>query len=215
MPSGEVGQRALRDYMSREIAGMSARIIREYVREVFIEPAVQRLYDIGMGEQTFEVLTKDGTIKEIEASPRVQVQALSTLIAIGIPGQLGLVDDDGNALPGVIALGELDMASARDASTGSRFGAAARVIGAPVPTDAPDESPLSPEMQARIEAGEFQVVEVEEGTAAPRALADAPPPPIDPSVMTPEQVILAKRRARRNGTNGNGTNGNGANGNGR
>lgn len=197
--------------ITRNLAGrVTAKLVREYVRTVMIEPVVKRMYDIGMGVETFDVPTAIGRIVNVPASASVQVRALQGLLQVGVPTQLGLVDDDGNALPGVVALGELDMRSVQESNL-PRLGQAMRAFGDSANGNGADstaeaavrlDAALSPGMAERIEQGEFEIVEVVEGDSTPRSLPDAPPPPIDQSTMTPEQRILAKRRARR--SNGNG-----------
>lgn len=180
---------------------LTARAIREYVRDAMGESIVKRMFDIGMGVETFETPTMAGNVVNVPASAAVQVGALKGLLQVGVPTQLGLVDDDGQTLPGVIALGMLDMEVARDNSAGGRFNDAARVFGEPTAQDggAPVEGAavLRP-MTERIAAGEFTVVEVDEGIGANgRTPVDQAPPPIDEREMTSEQRILARRRARR------------------
>jgi hypothetical protein len=190
----------MRTFAERQ-QGMMARVIRDYVRAVMIEPVVRRLYDVGMGVETFEVPTEAGNVVEVPASPGVQVDALKALIQIGIPHQLGLIDDDGNTLPGAIILGELDMRSAQETVHGARMAGIARSLGGEPGAHA--SSPPLPPMADRIAAGEFEVVEVEEGVGQDRQHAeDQPPAPLTEGPMTPEQRILAKRRARRAQANG-------------
>lgn len=197
-----IGSRALASIVATLNPQITARVVREYVRAVMIEPAVKRMYDIGMGVETFDVPTMAGNTVTVPASASVQVKALSALIQVGVPAQIGLVDDDGQTLPGVVALGELDMRAVQTTEHAARLGAAARVFGE---SAVPQDQPLTPAMSERVAAGEFEVVEVEEGHGV-NAPADAAPPPINESEMTPEQIILARRRARKAQTNGH-TNG--------
>lgn len=206
---GSTGLATIGDMLRRELQGrVTARIVREYVRSEMIEPVVKRMYDIAMGVETFDVPTMAGNTVNVPASASVQVKALLGLLSVGVPTQLGLVDDDGNTLPGVIALGEMDMRSVQDTAL-PRLGIVARALdgtgtdSAASITAEPPAAVLSPAMAERIERGEFEIVEITEGDGAPRALADQPPPPIDESTMTTEQKILARRRSRRSG-NGNG-----------
>lgn len=180
---------------------LTARAIREYVRDAMGESIVKRMFDIGMGVETFETPTMAGNVVNVPASAAVQVGALKGLLQVGVPTQLGLVDDDGQTLPGVIALGMLDMEVARETATGGRFGEAAQVFSANgdeiAETAERLDSALRP-MTERIAAGEFTVVEVDEGIGTQRRDSrDEPPPPIDEREMTSEQRILAKRKARR------------------
>lgn len=202
---GSTALAALGNYDGRQV---TARVIREYVRAVMIEPVVKRMYDIGMGVEQFEVPTEAGNVVSVPAPAIVQVQALKALTNIGVPTQLGLVDDDGQTLPGVIALGELDMRSVQTTEQSARLAAAARVFSsgeseAERSDTTASSDALTPAMSERVAAGEFEVVEVHEGHGIPTQTIDAAPPPVDESEMTPEQKILAKRRAKRGAqTNG-------------
>lgn len=84
------------------------RWMREYVREHLLPAVVDRLYTIGMGVTRFEVVTMTGKKVRVPASPAVQVRALDSLKQLGIPTQVGISDDDGISLPGVIVLPPLD-----------------------------------------------------------------------------------------------------------
>jgi hypothetical protein len=198
-----IGSRQLASLSSALGHQVTARVIREYVRAVMIEPVVKRIYDIGMGVETFDVPTMAGNTVTVPASASVQVKALSALIQVGVPSQIGLVDDDGQVLPGVVALGELDMRSVQTTEHAARLGAAARVFGAE-PAERSDNpaATFSPAMEQRVAAGEFEVVEIEEGHGVVAASPDVAPPPVNESEMTLEQKILAKRRAKRAQVNG-------------
>lgn len=174
---------------------ITARLAREYIRATLLEPMIGRVFEIGMGITTFEVIApgrgkKAARRVRVEAPAAVQVQALLGLTALGVPTQLGLVDDDGNTLPGVVALGELDLVAAQETALGGRFTAVAQALGNGNGNGngaAPEPAPES-----------FEVVEVDEVDAATaRMVGDVAPPPIKPNGLTPEQVILARRRAAR------------------
>jgi hypothetical protein len=122
----------------------------------------------------------------------VQVQALKALIGTGLPAQVGLVDDDGHTMPGIFALGALDLDAARREAHGERY------IAAP-----PESLPL---MEERVARGEYEMVEVFEGVGTVSPTEDRAPGPLPPAPETLEQRILRERRERRahNGSNGNG-----------
>lgn len=192
---------------------IKARVVREFVRTVMIESVVKRLYDIGMGVETFDVPTMAGNVVSVPASPATQVKALAELANIGIPHQLGLIDDDGNTLPGAIVLGELELRAAQHAALGARMAGAARAFSGEageMAAERSETSPLTPAMTERVQRGEFEIVEVEEGGRDLRVNDDQPPPPIEAGAMTPEQRILARRRARRSPSGNGAPNGNGA-----
>lgn len=189
-----------------------AKLVREWVRSVLVPPAIKRLYDTGMGIEKFDTPTALGNIVRVEAPPAVQVKALATLVAIGVPTQLGLIDGSGGELPGVIALGPLDMDAARQDAHGDRYVSAethARVVaqhhngnGATNGNGNGEVPPLRP-MADRVAAGEFEVHEVNEGIGVivQQEKHDPETPPPDPRTLplTPEQRLLANRQARRRG----------------
>lgn len=174
-----------------EAMAVSAKMVREYVRAVALEPAIRRLFKIGMGVERFEVATMMGNIIEVPASASTQVKALTEIINIGVPGQIGLVDGDGEVLPGVLALGPMQLDAARQAAHGDRY-----IAAGPSPLDNALRS-----MEERIADGEFETVEVEEGIGHEKQSDDVPPAPIAPinERNRLEQEILAKRRARKTG----------------
>lgn len=186
-----IGSSALAKLDGQLTKAVTARVVREYIRSEMIEPIVKRMYDIGMGVETFDVPTMAGNVVNVPASALTQLKALLGLVQVGVPSQIGLVDDDGQTLPGAIVLGELDMQSARAQVHSPRLNQVSEAFGTIIETALALDSALSPAMQ-------FEVVEVDEGIdAAGRHEVDQAPPPIDPSEMTPEQIILAKRRARK------------------
>lgn len=184
----------------------TAKLIRDYVRSVLAPPLLARMYETAMGIQTFDTPTAAGNVVQVEASPGVQMATARALIAFGVPTQLGLTDGDGNILPGVIALGPLDMDAARQESHGERYVPAedhARLMASHTAHDphAPERAvmPATPRpMSERIAAGEFTVTEVDEGVGVLVAESkDIPPPPPIVETMTRERMVLANRRAKR------------------
>ena len=194
------------------VKGVQAKRIRQWVRDNLTEPTVVRMFHTAHGIQKFDVPTAMGNVVRIEADPAVQVRAMMGIIGIGLPAQLGLVDEDGDALPGVLALGPIDLDEARKEAHGERYVAAAvharaaalghtpehhhgngNGNGSTGPADAP---PLPP-MSDRIAHGEFEVVEVSEGVdSVGREDRDEPPGPL-PTDLTMEQKVLANRLARK------------------
>lgn len=101
------------------------RWMREYVRTHLLPSVVQRLFDIGMGTTRFEQTTMVGKVIQVPASPAVQVRALDSLKLLGVPQQLGLADDDGNTLPGVLVMPPLELDATREIAHASMHGAPA------------------------------------------------------------------------------------------
>jgi hypothetical protein len=99
----------------------TSKLIRDYVRSVLSPPLLKRMYDTAMGVEKFDTPTAMGNVVRVEASPGVQMATARALVQIGVPAQLGLTDGDGNVLPGVIALGPLEMDAARRESHGERY----------------------------------------------------------------------------------------------
>lgn len=185
----------------------TAKIMREWVRSALLPDVVRRMYNIGMGVQTFDTPTEAGNIVRIEAPPAVQQRALQSLMIMGVPTQLGITDDNGETLPGVIALGAIDLDAAQQAAHGERYSplvtnlqagleavadlAASATIGRTGPVGV---TPLKP-MAERIKNGEFQVVETDDGVGPIASLDDEPPGPIA-DVETPEKMALRRHRER-------------------
>lgn len=176
-----------------DVAVMRSAIVRDFVRSILIPPAIARLHDIGHGIATFETIgfgEHGPSIVHVEAPAVVQVAALKALIDIGLPRQLGLVDAGDQPMPGVIVLGGPQLAEAREIASHGAY------MGTPVPTSNGNGTPLDPAMRARVDAGEFQVLEVEEdGSGQTERNPDALDPEL-PSEPTPEQIILQRRKGR-------------------
>jgi hypothetical protein len=183
----------------------TSKLIRDYVRSVLSPPLLKRMYDTAMGVEKFDTPTAMGNVVRVEASPVVQMATARALVQIGVPAQLGLTDGDGNVLPGVIALGPLEMDAARRESHGERYVPAedhARLMAQHTAHDphAPERNAqpasLRP-MAERIAAGEFEVTEVDEGVGVTITESNdkAPPPLVE--VMTPEKKVLANRHAKK------------------
>lgn len=179
---------------SRDLPGLTetiavsvrAKVVRDYIRTVICEPVIKRMYDIAMGTAKFETVTPLGNTLLLPAPPQTQVRAGLGLMGHGLPSTIGLVDDEGNMLPGVFALGPMELDQAREAAHGDRY------MGR---EHAPGGNGLAP-MSERIEKGEFEIVELDEGQLQ-TASEDTAPPPLDPETATPEQKILARRGTRR------------------
>lgn len=193
---------------------IAAELVRAYVRSVMLPDTVKRLFEIGMGRTQFTGVTMFGDFFEMEAPAHVQVAALKAINEIGVPAKLG-TGDAVPTLPGVFALPESDLEDARGIlAKGQYMGSNAnkRLPRQALNTvlDAGTEPrgvKLSDDVERAIEAGDMEVIEVEDGDEVVPS-DDRDPPPVRPASqrLTPEQLILARRR-RRNGSNG--TNGNG------
>lgn len=103
-------------------ATRTPRWVREYVREHMLPNIVQRLYEIGMGTTRFEQATMVGKVVKVPASPAVQVRALDSLKLLGVPQQLGLADEEGNTVPGVLVMPPLELEATRDIAHGAMRG---------------------------------------------------------------------------------------------
>lgn len=183
----------LESVIERSTAVVLAKTVREWVRSVLVPPALLRLHDIGHGLTRHEVATMVGTVM-VPPSASVQVKALTALVGAGLPSQVGLVDADDNALPGVFALGELELANAREAAHGDRAFTALGMAG--VEGEVVEGTGIPASTAARVERGELEVVEVEEGVGVTRETDDRAPGPIVPHETT-EQRILRERRERK------------------
>lgn len=182
--------------ITQPIRRVSAALVRDWVRATLVPKAVRRMAEIGMGVTRFDVPTAAGNTVRIPAPSSVQQRALAAIIGIGVPQQLGLTGEGGE-LPGVIALGPLELDEAR------REAHLARGI---LPTSGGIEvpSPVDPLVAPAYEAPEgHTIVEVEENGVTNDTRADVPPPPL-PTEPTLAQQILARRRASRANGNGNG-----------
>jgi hypothetical protein len=169
---------------------VSANVVREWVRAHLIPTALERLYDIGMGEPLFQHPRAFGLM--IPAEAHVQQKALQAVIAIGVPPQVGLTSDAGEA-PGVIALGPLDLDEAR-AEVHAQHAIPARTGGVEVPAVPEEAAPVY------IAPEGHEVIEVAEGmdTSGSDERGTVPNPPEVPT-RTKAQEILERRRARRAG----------------
>lgn len=182
---------------------ISAKVVRGFVREYMLESVLGRMYKVGLGEETFDTPTAFGNVIVIPAPPGDQIRAMSKLIDVGVPAQIGLVDEDGGILPGVFALGPLELDTARQMAQGERYippppvQSIAAAIDESLP--APDRSTIP--MEERIASGEFKAVEITEGVGFERESVDVAPEPSVPITERNrlEQEILARRRKRRNG----------------
>lgn len=205
---------------------ISAKAIRDWVRAELIPPALLRLYRIGMGVEKFKIPTQAGHLVDVEAFASVQVDALSKLVDIGVPRQLGLVDNTDGELPGIMALGTLDLEEVQAAHE-QRYLAAGngdRSNGAKLSPSSP-ASPAEPgsagynagisgtsdesacgnggaTLSPSVRAGGYEIVEVEQETfAAPdgEKPGEVPPPAVPQEPTLAQQILARRRAARRNG----------------
>lgn len=188
---------------------ISAKAIRDWVRAELIPPALLRLYRIGMGIEKFKIPTQAGHLVDVEAFASVQVDALSKLVDIGVPRQLGLVDNTDGELPGIMALGTLDLEEVQGvheqrylvAGNGHRSNGGAEV--SPADPSRPEFSENSgATLSPSVRAGGYEIVEVEQETfAAPdgEKPGEVPPPPVPQEPTLAQQILARRRAARRNG----------------
>ncbi len=171
---------------------ITGNLVRDWVRANLVPDALLRLHGIGMGTIEFETPTAAGNVVLIEAPPIVQVNALKAVVAIGVPTQIGLTSGDNTELPGVIALGEMELHEAREEAHAGRHQRIA-VVPAPSPSD---DAIVAPASSYEPPSG-YEVSIVEEGVGAEgREDRDQPPGElvVNPSLA---REILAKRRAQR------------------
>lgn len=175
--------------------GVKSALVRDWVRAALVPSAVKRLYDIGMGVTRFDVPTMAGNTVRVPAPAAVQTRALQGIIGIGVPQQLGLLSDEDN-VPGVIAVGEWELAAARgDAEPDPT------AIG---PVDLPPSNDSIAHALGDV-LGEYRppaghdVVVVDESDVTNDVRAELPPPPVNPERNALAKAILANRRAARSG----------------
>jgi hypothetical protein len=185
---------------------IGARVVRDWVRAQLIPAALTRLYNIGMGTQKFTIATEKGGLVDVEAFASVQVEALSKLVDLGVPRQLGLVDSDGEDLPGVIALGVLELDEVQRDQHSERFPQLKRLgEGDGVEVAADDESQtgisdigdvmLSPS----VRSGGYEIVEVPQEAMIAKdgeKPGEVPPPPLSTEPTLAQQILAKRRRDR-------------------
>ncbi len=172
--------------------GVKSALVRDWVRAALVPDAVKRLFEIGMGRTTFAVPTMAGNVVNVPASAGVQTKALQGIIAIGVPQQMGLVAEDGE-MPGVIAVGEWELAEARGDAHDLRERAAHAMIG---PVDQPEQGDA---LGRYVPPDGHTVTVVEDAEVSNDAKADEPPPAPDPDRNALAREFLARRRAARVG----------------
>lgn len=174
---------------------VSSSLVRDWVRATLVPEAVRRMYNIGMGVTKFDVPTMAGNVVSVPAPANVQRAALHDIISIGVPPQIGLTPDDPDEVPGVLALGEWELARARgDVHEPERD--APRLAGGIEVPEAPESAESSPSYVPP--EGHEAVVVDEDGAEAARDLrGELPPPPPDPDRNALAKAFLAKRRAAR------------------
>jgi hypothetical protein len=184
---------------------IGARVVRDWVRAQLIPSALTRLYNIGMGTEKFTIATERGLI-DVPAFASVQVEALSKLVDLGVPRQLGLVDSDGEDLPGVIALGVLELDEVQRDQHSERFPQLKRLgegDGVEVAADGESQTGISATsdvmLSPSVRSGGYEIVEVPQEAMAAKdgeKPGEIPPPPLS-TEPTLAQKILAKRRRDR------------------
>lgn len=183
--------------------GVKSAVVRDWVRAALVPKAITRLYEIGMGVTRFDVPTMAGNTVRVEAPAAVQRAALRDVIAVGVPPQVGLASDD-DALPGVLALGEYELAAARDEV---HTDTPSLPHGVTIAESEPDErgivrGTIAGKLADLLNAYRYvppdghEVVVVEEAEATADGRATEPPPPVDPQRNALAQAILARHRAR-------------------
>jgi hypothetical protein len=184
---------------------VSSSLVRDWVRSALVPSALERLYKLGMGQLTFATPTQAGNVVHIEAPPAVQRAALRDVIAVGVPQSVGLTGE-GDALPGVLAMGEFELQQARSEVHARRVGDGSNgTIGERI--DAIADEIVEKVLGTEYVAPEgHEVVEItESATSSADDRAAEPPPPVDPDRNALAREFLARRLAAKQGrvsTNG-------------
>jgi hypothetical protein len=169
---------------------VSANVVREWARAALVPKALSRLYEIGMGITQFKVPTEAGNVVEVPASASVQRAALRDVIAVGVPSQVGIAPEAVD-LPGVLALGELELDDAR-----AEAHAGVRSLPASVSTGG-IEVPAPEPVPAYEPPPEHRVVEVIESATLGESPADTTPAIIDERRALAKAILAKRRRAKR------------------
>lgn len=186
---GEAGEVAARHDISGPLKRVSANLVRDWARAALVPAALQRLYEIGMGQTKFATPTVTGAVLDLEAPPAVQRAALRDVISVGVPGQLGIVGD-AEQLPGVMAFGEWELEEARAEVHGNvrKLPESVTTGGIEVP---------APEAAVPYEApADHEVVEIVETADGTVAADQAPHEPVVDPVRSLAREFLARRRSR-------------------
>lgn len=160
---------------------MASRVVRSYVREVMVPDSLKRLYDIGHGHTQHDTVVGFEIVK-MEAPPAVQVAALRSLVAVGVPTPKPGDDGIGKAI-GVLALGVLELGQARERATAQRLA---------------EQGPVAQIGRGGYvapEGHELVVVEERFDSAQRDSDSDAPAP-ARPRKPSKHQSLAAKRRDR-------------------
>lgn len=185
------------EYVKAAAKGYTTKFLREWARATLVPPAILRMHDIGHGITKFATPTAMGNVVQIEAPPAVQRAALQNIIQLGLPPQLGLVDEDGETLPGVIALGQYDMDATQQQQHHERYTGIGPAIDGALAAEDRVADVLPPSSKSSYELPpEHELVVVEEGIGTEAVTSeDRAPGPID-ETPTPEQIVLARHRER-------------------
>lgn len=178
---------------------VAPKLVRNYIRTTMLPGVLLRMYEMAMGRTLHPTFSPLGALLELEAPPQVQASVLKSLASLAMPTNHTLDQEQPDTLPGVIALGPLDMEHARRQAHGERFISAGPVEAVDVTnehraeqpvedgppgthpsmmgegrvTGDPDAAPLPP-MEERIARGEFEVVEIDESPNDERGVRHDP-----------------------------------------
>jgi len=175
------------------------KLVRDWVRSELLPEVIPRLYDIGMGVQKFDVPTMAGNVVTVPAPASVQVNAIATLIDVGMGHNKH--DETGmDELPGVFALGELELVAVQERNEQLRSSGGILASGNGSPPEFSETTGATvPEGHEVVEVDEDPMKGIGNGTHP----GEEPPPEPPPAPPTLEQQILARRRMRRD-VRGNG-----------
>lgn len=107
----------------RRMAGYgktTPRWLRQLVRETHAARAVQLLADVMDGNVMGAAVGRSGELIAVPASPKVRLEAAMALLRLAVPPQVALTDSDGDAVGGVIALGQLELREIQKAAKTQR-----------------------------------------------------------------------------------------------
>jgi hypothetical protein len=191
------------------------KLVRDWIRSELLPDIVPRLHETAMGAKLFETLVVSDDKKTVIATmaaapPSTQVQAMTTLLDAAL-GHSRADDESASELPGVFALGELELVAIQEERTPTGHGNGngrktnGRAIlasgeGSPPEFSETDGATVSPAMAEAADAAHtnLEYVEIEEHPT--RGDAEEPedgPPRVAEGPPTLAQEILARRHAQK------------------
>lgn len=168
--------------------GIAIRTVRAYVRDELMPDIIERMYEVAMGIQTFDVPTMVGTIVNVPASATVQMNTARALVELGVPKPRAQ-EGEGMPFAGIIVIGSEgpQLQEARDRARAHRL-------------EDHGVASISPQQQRYLPPPGHQIAIVEDDLSNPARNTggrdpDAAPDPIPNRPMTKAQEIAARRKA--------------------